>query len=326
VELREDLKSSSAQAEATMSKSDAVDVDQTEKIRNQGREHGLFRSCMDIIRSSHRIGQTLRTAALTAGLLTDANCYAELLGQFYVVTSALEQRMQELILLSSAKEEEVNHSSSSSSPAKTKTKHLLVAKVKALGYSFSHAYARDLHALLGTNWLDIIQSWTSEPAMRYIQKLQCATDAECVAAAFILYGPLVIGGGAVLKPRVEKAFGVDATNVYTDVTGSARGGRSQRRREFIDFYDTLLDGDDDNEYTSSSVASPSSSAINNGDSRSGSTTFVQIVDACGEFMEMNNQMMVAVKQTPWWKKYVTSSMVVVASALIWMFKASSSRK
>ena len=304
-----------------MSKTDAVDVDQTEKSRNQGREHGLFRSCMDIIRSSHRIGQTLRTAALTAGLLTDANCYAELLGQFYVVTSALEQRMQELILLSSAKEEEVNHSSSSSSPAKTKTNHLLVAKVKALGYSFSHAYARDLHALLGTNWLDIIQSWTSKPAMRYIQKLQCATDAECVAAAFILYGPLVIGGGAMLKPRVEKAFGVDASNVYTDVTGSARGGRSQRRREFINFYDTLLD-DDDNEYTSSTEAS---SAINNGDSRSG-TTFSQIVNACGEFMELNNQMMVAVKQTPWWKKYVTASMVVVVSALIWMFKASSSRK
>ena len=228
--------------------------------------------------------------------------------------------MQELILLSSAKEEEVNHSSSPSSPAKSKTNPLLVAKVKALGYSFSHAYARDLHALLGTNWLDIIQSWTSEPAMRYIQKLQCATDAECVAAAFILYGPLVIGGGAMLKPRVEKAFGVDASNVYTDVTGSARGGRSQRRREFINFYDTLLD-DDDNEYTSSTEAS---SAINNGDSRSG-TTFAQIVNACGEFMELNNQMMVAVKQTPWWKKYVTASMVV-ASALIWKFKASSSRK
>jgi hypothetical protein len=298
-----------------MSQSDAVD--QTEKIRNQGREHGLFRSCMDIIRSSHRIGQALRTAALTAGLLTDANCYAELLGQFYVVTSALEQRMQ--LLISSAEEVDEKNSSSSS-PAKSKTNPLLVAKVKALGYSFSHAYARDLHALLGTNWLDIIQSWTSEPAMRYIQKLQCATDAECVAAAFILYGPLVIGGGAMLKPRVEKAFGVDATNVYTDVTGSARGGRSQRRREFINFYDTLLD-DDDNEYTSSSVAS---SAINNGDSRSG-TTFAQIVDACGEFMELNNQMMVAVKQTPWWKKYVTASMVV-ASALIWKFKASSSRK
>ena len=224
-------------------------------------------------------------------------------------------------LLISSAEEVDEKKSSSSSPAKSKTNPLLVAKVKALGYSFSHAYARDLHALLGTNWLDIIQSWTSEPAMRYIQKLQCATDAECVAAAFILYGPLVIGGGAMLKPRVEKAFGVDASNVYTDVTGSARGGRSQRRREFINFYDTLLD-DDDNEYTSSSVAS---SAINNGDSRSG-TTFAQIVDACGEFMELNNQMMVAVKQTPWWKKYVTASMVVVASALIWKFKASSSRK
>lgn len=281
----------------TMTQSDAVD--QTEKIRNQGREHGLFRSCMDIIRSSHRLGQTLRTAALTAGLLTDANCYAELLGQFYVVTSALEQRMQELL---GATEDD-----DKSSKSRPKKSLLLVAKVKALGYSFSHAYARDLHSLLGSNWLDIIHSWTSEPASRYIQRLQCATDAECAAAAFILYGPLVIGGGAMLKPRVERAFGADATHVYTDVTGSARGGRSQRRREFIDFYDTLLDNDD---YTSSSVSSSA-----DGD------TFTQIVDACGEFMELNNQMMMAVKQTPWWKKYVTASMVVVASVLIWRVKA-----
>ena len=276
-----------------MSESNAV-VDQTEKIRNLGREQGLFRSCMDTIRTSHKIGQTLRTAALTAGLLTDANCYAELLGQFYVVTSALEQRMQELML--SPKDEK------NSSP--TRRNKLLVAKVKTLGYSFAHAYARDLHALLGSNWLDIIHSWTSEPASRYIQRLRYATDAECVAAAFILYGPLVIGGGAMLKPRVERAFGSDATNVYTDVTDSARGGRSQRRREFIDFYDTLLDDHTD------------------GDSRD-DATFATIVQASGEFMELNNQMMVAVKQTPWWKKYLTASMVVVVSALIWRIKASS---
>lgn len=67
----------------------------TARVREMGREDGLFRACMDVIRSSHKSGQALRTAMLAAGLLTDADCYAELLVQFYVVTHALETRMEE---------------------------------------------------------------------------------------------------------------------------------------------------------------------------------------------------------------------------------------
>lgn len=283
-----------------MSTSDAVAVDQTETIRNQGREHGLFRACMDTIRSSHTLGQTLRTAALTAGLLTDVKCYAELLGQFYLVTDALEERMCELMRAA--------ENDKTPLAATPKSKLLLVTKVKALGYSFSDAYARDFRVLLGPCWLDILKTyWTTEPAERYMKRLQYASDAECVAAAFILYGPLIIGGGAMLKPRVERAFGAQATHVFADVTGSARGGRAARRREFINLYDTLLDEDD---YKSTSASPTGHNA-----------TFTTIVQACGEFMELNNQMMMAVKQTPWWKKYVTASMAVVVAALIWRFKS-----
>ena len=49
------------------------------------------------------------------------------------------------------------------------------------------------------------------PTKQYIKALESANDVECLAAAFILHGPLVIGGGAMLKSRVEKAFGVNAT-------------------------------------------------------------------------------------------------------------------
>lgn len=290
-----------------MSTSDAVAVDKTEQVRNQGREHGLFRACMDTIRSSHTLGQTLRTAALTAGLLTDAKCYAELLGQFYLVTDALEERMCEL--MRAAENEKISLS------ATPKSKPLLVAKVKALGYSFSDAYACDFRVLLGPCWLDILKTyWTTEPTERYIKRLQYATDAECVAAAFILYGPLIIGGGAMLKPRVERAFGAEVTHIFKDVSGSARGGRAARRREFINFYDTLLDNDD--ECKSSNVTS---STDDNGNSADNDDTFTTIVEACGEFMDLNNQMMMAVKQSPWWKKYVTTSILVVLWVLIWKF-------
>ena len=72
------------------------ETEQTERVRNQGKPNGLFRQCMDEIRTSHTLGQTLRNAALAAGLLSDEKCYAELLGQFYLATNVLELRLQEL--------------------------------------------------------------------------------------------------------------------------------------------------------------------------------------------------------------------------------------
>lgn len=252
----------------------------TNKVRNQGNEHGLFRACMDQIRTAHTIGQTLRNATIAAGLLTDVKCYAELLGQFYLATSALERRMEELQVLADKDEDD----------------GLLVAKLaQKLGYSFVAGYERDLQALLGSDWKRIIQSWSTKPAQQYILRLESASDIECIAAAFILHGPLVIGGGAAIKPRVEKSFGVDATNVFQDVVGNARGGRSARRRDFIQFYDTLLDNDDGKE-----------------DAR-----FTTIVQSCGEYMQLNNEMMLAVRQAPWWRKYVAAGLIAAASALIW---------
>lgn len=276
-----------------MNSSGGKDDDQTEKVRNQGRENGLFRACMDRIRSSHTIGQALRTALLTAGLLSDANCYAELLGQFYVATSALEKRMDELMLTCEDEDGE--------------TSSLLISKVKSLGYSFSLGYEKDLQSLLGSDWKTIIESWTTEPAKQYVQLLESANDIECVAAAFILHGPLVIGGGAMLKPRVGKSFGEDATNVFQDVVGTVRGGRSKRRRKFIELYDTLLDGDSTDE---SNVGE----------------RFSSIVEKCGEYMRLNNEMMVAVRQKPWWRKYVVASVVAIASAVVWRTFANNSIK
>ncbi len=254
--------------------------EQTERVRNQGKEDGLFRACMDEIRSSHTTGQALRTATLAAGLLSDKFCYAELLGQFYVATAALEKRIDELLIEDCGGDDD--------------EKPLLVAKVKELEYSFTSGYEADLQALLGQEWKSIIKSWTTEPAKQYIQQLESANDVECVAAAFILHGPLVIGGGAMLKPRVERAFGENATNVFEDVIGTARGGRSSRRREFIDLYDYLLDND--------------------GDAK---CRFEEIVAKCGEFMKLNNEMMLAVRKKPWWTKYVAASAVAIASAIAW---------
>jgi len=190
---------------------------------------------------------------------------------------------------------------------------LLVAKVKKkLGYSFKLGYEQDLLALLGSDWKNIIQSWTTEPTKRYIQRMETATYVECAAAAFILHGPLIIGGGAMLKPRVEKAFGEDAMHVFEDVIGTARGGRSSRRKDFIKLYNTLLDRKEEKDSEASKEIASCQINSNSSDARCSA-----IVHACGEFIQLNNEMMLAVRQAPWWRKYVKASLVAAASAAIW---------
>jgi len=259
------------------------EAERTERVRNQGKPDGLFRACMDTIRKSHSVGQALRGAALAAGLMSDARCYAELLGQFYVATEAMERRMDDSLASGDADSFKV------------------LRRVKELGYNFRTGYEQDLEHLLGLDWKRTLGDWTTNPAKIYAERLEVANEMELAAAAFILWGPLIIGGGAALKPRVQKAFGAGATGVFQDVIGVARGGRSARRREFIETYDELLsDEEDDNKR---------------------SRDFAEIVKSSADFMALNNEMMVAVKQRPWWSKYVWGGVVVVAGALAWRYKA-----
>lgn len=144
---------------------------------------------------------------------------------------------------------------------------------------FTEGYAKDLAHLLGDGWQDIVDGWTTAPAREYAALLEGADECQLVAAIFILHGPLVIGGGAALKPRVRKAFGNDATNVFECVVGPGRG---KRRKEFIECFDGLL-----GEEAKDMAAKEKS-----------------IVAACGKFMALNNEMMMAVTQRPWWSKYL----------------------
>jgi hypothetical protein len=196
----------------------------TNAVRDQGAESGLFRAAMDKIRGSHSLGQKLRTAALAAGLMSDARCYAELLAQFYLATAALEARL------------------AVTQPA---TEPLAAAVSAACGYSFTEGYEADLASLLGPEWRkDVAERLSTEPARRYVARLERAGDSELAAAAFILWGPLAIGGGAALKPRVRNAFGEGATHVFSSVTEGGSEGRKRRRDGFIAAYDALVGADE----------------------------------------------------------------------------------
>ena len=119
---------------------------------------------------------------------------------------------------------------------------------------------------------------TTEPARRYVARLERAGDCELAAAAFILWGPLAIGGGAALKPRVRNAFGEGATHVFSSVTEGGSEGRKWRRDAFIAAFDGLVGADD--------------------------VKFEEVTMHVGELMEMNNEMMMACRQRAWWSKYL----------------------
>ena len=251
---------------------DADEAQRTERVRQQGAPEGLFRGCMDVIRRSHSVGQALRTAMLGAGLMSDAECYAELLAQFYVCTAALERGLQ-------------------------KSASKLAQRVSTeVGLAFTSGYEADLRHLLGEDWARRVdEELTSGVARRYVARLEAASEAELVAGVFILHGPLAIGGGAALKPRVGKAFGAGATHVFEPVVGPGRG---RRRALFITAFDELL------------AQVPS----DDGGADAADPRFGAIVSACGEFMELNNQLMLSCRKRPWWSKWAWGAAAVAAGA------------
>merc|ERR1719506_948126 len=116
-------------------------------------------------------------------ILTDARLYAGAISQFYLLTNTLEDSLR-------------------STPADDP----LVARVLSLGYSLAPGYEADLEELLGQEWRQIAErSCTSATAM-YCSILEKASSIELVAASFILYGALIIGGGKSTQKKVKRVF------------------------------------------------------------------------------------------------------------------------
>ena len=266
----------------------------TRRVRDIGRPGGLFRACMDAIRVPHETGQKLRAAALLAGVMTDRRCYAELLGQFYLCTAALERALQEQ-KRSRKLGACVSEGDSSS----------ILVKISSLGYSFTKDYEADLSALLGERWEDIIKEISVPTTGTYVNLIEEAArsgdDPTLVAAAFILWGPLVIGGGAALRPKVKRRFGEECIHVFDSVTGPRR---EERKKRFVDCYDGLV-GLSEIEETK---------------------TFERIVNLSSKFMTLNNRLMMECRQRPWWSKYVMAGMATAVAFGVGVFLAADGTK
>ena len=171
----------------------------------------------------------------------------------------------------------------------------VVRKIQDLKYSFTKGYELDLKALN-------VPTEAHEPTISYAERLSKANVTEIIAAVFILWGPLLIGGGAFLKPKIERSFGKNACNVFEDVVGKSRGGRAGRRKEFIELWDSLYVDSEEKQK--------------------------QIVEHCAEFMDLNNKIMRSVKRRPWWAIPVllTSTTLVALGVAYFYYNSKSSSK
>ena len=73
--------------------------------------------------------------------------------------------------------------------------HPMVARVRELGLEVTPGYASDLEQLYGPEWREKATRARTASTLAYQETLAAATPVELVAAAFILYGALVVGGG-----------------------------------------------------------------------------------------------------------------------------------
>ena len=133
----------------------------------------LYGRMMQAIASGHTFGNRVRMLKLPL-IFTEEHLYAGAIAQFYLLTEALEEQLH------------VHH------------ENPMVAKVRALGLCATPGYAADLKQLLGEDWRAEVEATTTLATARYIEDLKSASATSVVAAAFILYGALVVGGACVM--------------------------------------------------------------------------------------------------------------------------------
>lgn len=166
----------------------------------------LYGAMMKSIHRSHSIGNTIRMFKLPL-IFTEPELYAGAITQFYLLTSTLEELLA------------------------THADHPMVARVRGLGLSVTAGYASDLKELYGEDWQTRVAKAETAATAAYIAVLKESSPVELVAAAFILYGALVVGGGKMTQQKVRKVF-PDCTHALFDVAPDMKVARADFKATF----------------------------------------------------------------------------------------------
>ncbi|KAJ8613544.1 hypothetical protein CTAYLR_002174 [Chrysophaeum taylorii] len=148
------------------------------------KEHGpsLYVRMIKSIASSHTFGNRVRMVKLPL-IFVEEQLYAGAIGQFFWLTEALEAAVAQ-------------HADDP-----------MVQRIKALGLGdMAPRYAADLEQILGPKWRTEATRIRTAATSAYCDIIATAGSVELVAAAFILYGALVVGGGKMTQKKVKKIF------------------------------------------------------------------------------------------------------------------------
>lgn len=141
----------------------------------------LYGRMMKSISSGHDRANRMRMLKLPL-IFTEAKLYAGAIAQFYWLSDALEAQLR-------------RHAD-----------HPMVAKVAALGLCVTPGYASDLKELYGEGWREVAAAARTPATASYVAVLEAAEPVSLVAAAFILYGALVVGGGKATQAKVRRVL------------------------------------------------------------------------------------------------------------------------
>ena len=248
-----------------------------DKLTAKGVEGGLFQACMKSIRSAHVRSNRVRAVLVLGGLFTDIAIYREVVACFYVLTKELETKLL--------------HMAKAGGENSREDEQPICQKLLALGYRFTQPYEEDMAFLYGEEeWKEQVEAAIQSNAavVSYREKIrQMQTEAELAGAVFVLWGGLIIGGGAAAMPRVKSLYGSEATHLFAQVTGP---GRDERKRTFVETWDSLVE--------------PNQVEV-----------FDEIVRSSHECMQGNNDVLTSITRNPWWVSYVAYAGIAVLSVL-----------
>ena len=190
---------------------DDTDAGSTSDGFPRSDDGALFGKMMRAIRGGHTLGNRIRMLKLPL-ILTDSQLYGGAIANFYWLTRALERALDDPIAQS----------------------HPVLAPVRALGLRLTAGYEKDLAQIFGPRWEAVAAGARTAATDAYVAEIEQAEPARLVAAAFILYGALVIGGGRQTQAKVRKVFSGCDHALY-DVADDM----SQARKAFRECFNSI---------------------------------------------------------------------------------------
>lgn len=234
------------------------------------KEAGAYGRMMSAIRTSHSIGNTVRMVKLPL-IFTDARLYGGAIANFYWLTRTLEACLDRRVA--------------------AEPQGVVAELRQGLTLRASEGYEADLAALFGEGWREQAARARTPATEAYCAILEAASSVELAAAAFILYGALVVGGGKATQRKVRRVLPACEHKLF-DVAENM----VEARRQFKAAFNQLAEAHPEQEEA--------------------------LVSGAARFMALNNTVVISIRCLPFWWWQAAAASVLLAAISVAMVRGS----